>query len=110
MIAHFPSEFHSNWQWWHLVENSRPIILDETSPDFRPLIQVIDNFKRQHKPGLFFETKVGKGKLLVCSINLPKLCNKPETKQFLFSLLSYINSVDFNPIIELDRKILIKLL
>jgi hypothetical protein len=26
-LAKFPTEFHTNWQWWHLVKNSRPIQL-----------------------------------------------------------------------------------
>ena len=29
-LARFPTEFHTNWQWWHLVKNSRPIVLDDT--------------------------------------------------------------------------------
>jgi len=69
-LAEFPTEFHSNWQWWHLVKNSRPIILDDTPADYRPLLQVIDNFERNHKLGLIFEARVGKGRLLVCAIDL----------------------------------------
>ena len=109
-LALFPTEFHSNWQWWHLVKNSRPIILDETPSAYRPIVQVIDNFERQHKLGLLFETTVGNGKLLVCSIDLLKLQDKPEARQLLYSLLSYMNSKDFQPTIELDKKLLNKLL
>lgn len=43
------------------MKNSRPIILDEMPQDFRPIVQPIDNFERNHKLGLIFETKVGKG-------------------------------------------------
>lgn len=34
-LEHFPTEFHSDWQWWRLVKNARPIILDETPPDYQ---------------------------------------------------------------------------
>ncbi len=28
VFKEFPTEFHSNWQWWSIVKNSHPIILD----------------------------------------------------------------------------------
>ena len=109
-LAGFPTEFHSNWQWWHLVKNSRPIILDDTPADYRPIVQVIDNFARNHKLGLIFETKVGKGKLLVCAIDLRGLQDKPEARQLLHSLLRYVDSPAFAPKAGLDGALLSKLL
>ena len=61
----FPTEMHSNWQWWPLIHCSHPLILDDTAPDYKPLVQVIDNMARCHKLGLIFEYQVGEGKLLV---------------------------------------------
>jgi len=109
-LAEFPTEFHSNWQWWQIVKNSRPIILDETPADYRPIIHVIDNFARNHKLGLLFETKVGQGKLLVCESDLPALQNYPEARQLMHSLLRYIDSPAFAPKTELDGVLLKKLL
>lgn len=54
LFAEFPTESHSNWQWWYLVMNSRAIILDATPTDYRPIVQVIDNFDRNHKLGTVF--------------------------------------------------------
>ncbi|GAI48499.1 unnamed protein product, partial [marine sediment metagenome] len=96
-LADFPTEFHSNWQWWHLVKNSRPIILDETPDDYRPTVQVIDNFVRNHKLGLIAETKVGKGKMLICAIDLLGHQDKPEARQLLHSLLTYLDSAAVAP-------------
>jgi hypothetical protein len=109
-LAEFPTEFHSNWQWWQIVKNSRPIILGETPADYRPIIHVIDNFARNHKLGLLFETKVGKGKLLVCASDLPALQDHPEARQLLHSLLQYVASPAFAPRAELDAGLLKKLL
>ena len=106
----FPTEFHSNWQWWHLVKNSRPIIFDGSPDDFRPIVQVIDNFARNHKLGLIAETKVGKGSMLICSIDLQNHQDKPEARQLLHSLLRYINSPAFAPKAGLDAALLNKLL
>lgn len=96
-LAGFPTEFHSNWQWWQLVMHSRPVILDATPPSFRPVVQVIDNFERNHKLGLVFECTVGKGRLLVCAIDLPQLMEHPEARRFYASLLDYMGSPAFAP-------------
>jgi len=109
-LAEFPTEFHSNWQWWQIVKNSRPIILDETPADYRPTIHVIDNFARNHKLGLLFESKVGQGKLLVCASDLPALQAHPEARQLMHSLLRYVNSPAFAPQTELEGEWLKKLL
>jgi hypothetical protein len=109
-LARFPTEFHSNWQWWHLVKNSRPIQFDETPDDYRPVVQVIDNFVRNSKLGLIAETKVGKGKMLICAIDLLGHQDKPEARQLLHSLLQYAGSRQFAPKAEIDVEILKKLL
>jgi len=109
-LAHFPTEFHSNWQWWQLVKHSRPIAYDGTPDDFRPTVQVIDNFVRNHKLGLIAETRVGKGSMLICSIDLPGLQDKPEARQLHYSLLQYVASPAFNPKHEIDSTILNKVL
>ena len=109
-LAEFPTEFHSNWQWWHLVKNSRPIKFDDTPDDYRPLVQVIDNFVRNSKLGLIAETKVGRGKLLICAIDLLGHQDKPEARQLLHSLLQYAGSRKFAPNAEIDTELLKKLL
>ncbi|HSH19339.1 MAG TPA: hypothetical protein VLA03_02730, partial [Draconibacterium sp.] len=110
LLNHFPTEFHSNWQWWHLVKNCKPIILDETPADYKPLIQTIDNFDRVHKLGMIFETKYGKGSALICAIDLLNLQDKPEARQLYYSILNYVNSDDFDPDTELDSDVLNKIL
>jgi hypothetical protein len=109
-LARFPTEFHSNWQWWQLVRNSRPVIFDETPAAYRPLVQVVDNFVTNHKLGLIAETKVGKGGILICSIDLLGNQDKPEARQMMDSLLRYLDSPAFAPKSELDSGLLKKLL
>jgi hypothetical protein len=93
----FPTEFHSDWQWWSIVKNSRPFILDNAPKNYRPLVQVVDNIERNHKLGLIFEFAVGKGKLLVCMSDLKKIQDKPEGRQLYSSILRYMSSDKFNP-------------
>ncbi len=110
-LAQFPTEFHSNWQWWDLVTKSGFMVLDKFSPRLRPIVQVIDDWNTNRKLGLLFEAKVGRGKLLVCSIDLRNsLDTRPVARQMLYSLLRYMESDNFNPEessdIELIRNLL----
>jgi hypothetical protein len=109
LFSDFPTEFHTNWQWWPIVKNSRPFILDNTPKDYRPLVQVVDNIERNHKLGLIFEFSVGKGKLLVCMSDLKAIQNKPEGRQLYISILRYMSSGNFNPSQELNQGDLVSL-
>jgi hypothetical protein len=107
IFENFPCEEYSTYQWWNIVMNSRSIILDNTPKDFRPIVQTIDNFERNHKLGLIFECNILNGKLLVCSCDFNKIIDKPEGKQLLYSILNYFNSDIFQPKESLELKDLI---
>jgi hypothetical protein len=54
------------------------------------------------RPGLLFEAKVGKGKLMVCGASLDSdLDKRPAARQFRRSLEQYMSSDKFNPSQEL---------
>ena len=103
LFRDFPTEYHSNWQWWDPVSHSQAMIINEFPADLKPLIQPIDTWFENRRLALAFEAKTGRGKLLVCSIDLQNL---PEervvSKQLLNSILNYMNSSDFNPAVEVN--------
>ena len=105
-LASFPTEDHSNWQWFDLALHAKALVLDDVTPAVRPIVQVIDNFERCHRLGLLFEARVGPGRLMVCTVDLPALQAKPEARQFLHSLLTYMNSDAFEPTLTLERSAL----
>ena len=97
-LAAFPTDAHSDWQWWELLTRSRALILDETPAEYRPLVQVIDNFDRNHKLGAVLEAQVGPGRLLATTIDLEgDLGTRPAAQQLRYSLLSYAASDRFRP-------------
>jgi hypothetical protein len=99
----FPTEYHSNWQWWDPVSHSQVMILNGFPADLKPLIQPIDTWFENRKLALAFETKTGGGKLLVCSIDLKNVDEeRVVSKQLLSSILNYMNSGSFNPDTELE--------
>lgn len=97
-FKYFPTEFHSNWQWWDVVHHSKPMVLDHTPASFRPVLQMIPDWNNNKKIGLICEAKVGNGKLLLSSIDLKNnLAQRPVAGQLLYSLKQYISSSDFKP-------------
>jgi hypothetical protein len=109
IFNYFPTEFHTNWQWFPIIKASNSFILDNAAQEYKPIVQVIDNLERNHKLGLIFEFKVGKGKLLVCMSQLNNILDKPEAAQLYKSILAYINSADFNPEYEINAQELKKM-
>jgi len=102
-LSDFPTKYYSTWQWWDLVDHSRPMVLDQLPGNMKPMVQMIDDWNKNRKLGLAFEAKVGKGKLLMTSIDLQhNLENRPVARQMLYSLENYANSDQFNPKFEVD--------
>ena len=93
----FPTQMHTNWQWFPIIKASHPMMLDNTGKDYRPIVQVIDNIERNHKLGLIFEFQVGQGKLLVSMADLEAASSYPEGRAFYRSVLEYMVSEDFAP-------------
>lgn len=104
LFTDFPTDFHTNWQWYAMVKNSRPLIMDRLPVGYKPIVQIIDNIERNHKLGLIFEVKVGEGSLLVCMADLETIHDKAEARQLYTSILHYMESVSFNPSLELSEK------
>jgi len=99
----FPTEYHSNWQWWDPVSHSQVMIIDGFPADLKPLIQPIDTWFENRRLALAFEAKTGGGKLLVCSIDLKNIEDeRVVSKQLLLSVLKYMNSESFKPLVEIE--------
>ena len=95
----FPTDFHSNWQWWDLTHNARAMRLNNLDKDYKPLLQVIDHPVRNDKLGAIVEVKVGKGKLLVCTLDILKSLDKrPVAHQLNKSIIEYMLSDKFDPV------------
>jgi len=98
VFAAFPTEFHTNWQWWELIHDSAAMVLDRLPAKLRPLVMPIDTWFENRRLGLFFECRVGTGRLAVCSIDLEhQLDKRPVARQFRRSLLDYLASDAFQP-------------
>ena len=97
-LVDFPTEMHSNWQWWDICKNATTMELYSLKNNMQPIVRMVDNFYKNRNLGLLFEVKAGDGKLLVCSSDLAKNLNtRPVARQLRYSLLKYMESDKFNP-------------
>ena len=104
-FAAFPTEGHSNWQWWYLVHNAGAMILDGLPAGLQPIVQVIDDWFTSRKLALMIEASVGTGKLVVCSVDLKNgLATNPVGRQLLRSILGYMASNAFQPRVVLTAE------
>jgi hypothetical protein len=110
LFGDFPTDEHTNWQWFPVIQQSHPLILDNLPHSYRPIVQVIDNIERNHRLGLVCEFAVGKGKLLICMSDLECAQEYLEGRQFYHSVLRYMQSDDFQPKVQMKWSDLLKVL
>jgi hypothetical protein len=97
-FENFPTEYHSNLQWWEILHRQQVMNLELFPPEFKPLIQPIDTWLLHRRLAVLFEAQVGKGKIMVCSADLQNnLHERPAARQLLFSLTEYMLSDKFHP-------------
>ena len=106
-FADFPATCHSDMQWWDIVNRAQVMHLEDFPPGFQPLLQPIDTWFMNRKLALILEAKVGKGKLLLCSVDLKNNLNeRPAARQLLYSLKKYVESKAFNPAASVDLPVI----
>lgn len=97
-LKDFPTEFYSNWQWWDVLRPSRVLDLDSMDPRPDNVVRMIDSFVGNRDLSVLFEVRIGKGKLLVTSLDLSSdLDNRHAARQLRTSLENYVASKSFDP-------------
>jgi len=69
--------------------------LEGLPADFRPIITVVPDLHHSYFISPFFEVQVGKGRLIVCGLNIS--ANSTAARLFRRSLWRYAVSDDFKP-------------
>ncbi len=72
-----------------------------------PIIEIASSYKYARREAVLFEYSVGKGKLLVCTLNLGS--DDVGAKWLKNRIVSYFNSKDFSPKIALNKEQFYKL-
>ncbi|MBP3332371.1 MAG: beta-glucuronidase [Tidjanibacter sp.] len=106
-FAQFPTDYHSNLQWWELINNAGPMRMSDFPMDFQPLVQSIDTWFLSRKAGMLFEAKVLNGRLMMTTMDLtsdPE--NRIVARQMYKSLLDYMNGDYFRPAFKIEDKVI----
>ncbi|TRX71160.1 sugar-binding domain-containing protein [Carboxylicivirga sp. M1479] len=99
-FASFPTEFHSNWQWWDLCKQSKSLEMEKIEAE--RIVTVIDNFAKNRDLSNLFEARVGKGLLVFSAMDLhSKINDRIVAKTLRQSIMNYMESTEFSPSNEL---------
>lgn len=97
-LHQFPTEYHSNWQWWYIVHGAAAMILNHLPVDVKPVVQVIDDWVTARRLALAFEARVGAGRIFVCSVDWDQEAGRnPVLAQLRSSILHYLAGSGFAP-------------
>jgi hypothetical protein len=101
-LADFPTDFHGDWQWWHLLHRAGALRLDAMPENMEPIVRLIDDWATARPLGLVIEARVGRGKIVVCGFDLTgDMSGDPAGRQMRQSLLRYMAGGSFNPKTEI---------
>ena len=89
----FPTEKHTNWQWWPMA--NRPAV--RLPAGLRPIVAQLDSFTTLRPLAQLFECRVGPGRLLFSSMALRALTDYPEAQALLNAIYRYMESDQFHP-------------
>lgn len=102
----FPTDYYSDLRWWEIMNKTQVMQLTDFPKGFTPMIQPIDTWFLNRKLGMLIEAKVGKGRLIISSIDLDEnLQKRPVAKQLYISILNYMNSKKFRPQYLVDPEV-----
>lgn len=97
-LTSFPTDAHSNWQWWYLIHRAGALRLDVLPKGVEPIVRVIDDWFTARPLGLIIEVRHGKGRAIICGFALDGAGTEdPVSRQLLASLETYMKSPSFKP-------------
>jgi len=107
LTRRFPHEGFCDWQFYGMLEGGRAVVFDTLPLAFDPIIEVMSSFKLMRKQAALFETRVGRGRLLVCTLHLDPA--DPAAAYLRHTMLAYAASDAFAPRTAADAAALLAL-
>ncbi|HYQ57953.1 MAG TPA: glycoside hydrolase family 2 TIM barrel-domain containing protein, partial [Draconibacterium sp.] len=102
-LEYFPTEYHSNWQWWDAMSHADAIQLDAFPVELKPVVRIIDDWVSNRRLALLLEAKVGNGSIFISGADLiSDKENRIAAAQLKKSIISYMESPAFHPDVELS--------
>ncbi|MBR3010246.1 MAG: beta-glucuronidase [Prevotella sp.] len=106
----FPTDDWQNLNWWELVNGAQVMNLSEFPRDYQPIVQPIDTWHVSRKLGMLIEARVLNGRVLMTTMDITRdLEHRPVARQLRKSILEYMQSDRFQPVIRLEPQTLTNL-
>jgi hypothetical protein len=103
LLADFPTDSWSNWQWWELFHQSFAVDLGALKKMPEAPVRFIDKFNRNALPAAVFEAQVGPGRLVVCTLDISTdPTHRVAARQLRRSILEYMSGGQFHPVRSLE--------
>ncbi len=98
LFKSFPTDYHSDLQWWELVNRAQVMQFTDFPATFQPTVQSIDTWFVSRKIGMLFEANVLSGKVVMTTMDLTSdLDTRIVARQMRKAVMDYMNSDCFRP-------------
>jgi hypothetical protein len=97
LMRDFPHDGYCDWQFYSMIESARTVVFNDFGIPFQPIVEIVSSYKMIRKQASLFELRIGKGGLLVCTLNLDP--SDPGARYLHHRLLRYLASDAFLPIV-----------
>ena len=98
----FPTDSHTDWQWWHMA-GQRALIVPA---GLKAIVTEMDSYAYMRPMAQLFEARCGSGRVLVSSFGLQNLQQYPEARALLGSIYGYLASDAFAPCQRVEPELL----
>ena len=96
LFRRFPTSFHTDYPWW-LMSRQRSLRLPDEKLADVVLVRQMDSYAELRSLAMLLELRVGDGRILISTMGLPDLPQKPEVRALRRALLAYAQSDEFRP-------------
>ena len=97
LFQHFPTDSYTSLQWWELTNRAQCMMTGHIQGQFNSIVQPIDTWFLSRRLSSLFEARVGKGRLIMTSLDVRNHINRPVARELMNALLAYMQSDDFRP-------------
>ena len=102
LFKDFETDHWGNLNWWELLNRAQVMNLSDFPKDYQSIIQPIDTWHLNRKIGMIIEGKIHNGKILMTTMDLENLQDRPVAREMRQAILTYMNSEDFEPSVNLS--------
>lgn len=100
IFKEFPTDFHTDWQWW-IMATKRAVILPHP---MKTIITEMDSYAFLRPMAQMIEFRCLKGKVLLSTMELHKSQQYPEARTLQASIYTYLSGESFEPAEEITEE------